>query len=704
MGAGGSITIRRSQRVRTEFSLINAMPIRLANVFQSSRVCLRLSLAFTLASLIGPAPAAAHDDAHAHRHDDAKSGDGNPTVFTTRSSSVQLPPSREGDAFHFVIFGDRTGGVPEGLEILDQAIKDTELIDPDLVMTVGDLVQGYNQTPEWLEQAAEYKNYMNRLSMPWYPVAGNHDVYWRGPGDPPQGHHEANYEKHFGPLWYSFTHKNAGFVVMYSDEGDPQTNQKNFNNPNLQRVSDAQKKFLADALERLKSLDHVFVFLHHPRWIDARYGGSGWEDIHEMFKSAGNVHAVFAGHIHHMQYGGDRDGIAYYALGATGGALSADIPGAGYLHHFNLVTVREDSYSVAAIPVGSVIDPKRFTDAFLADVGRARSIRPMHRDGSLMIKPDGGIDGEVKYVIDNPSSRGVNVSLSLNLDDTGWETTFDHQHFELPPGKSETVTIPLRNNDASRSRLPELNLATTYRGEDVAIDLPVSRTPLPIQLNQVPANYFADNANSVLRVKDARSAVRVDSAEFDLPQGPFTLEAWVKPNRTSGYTGVVAKTQSSEYAFFYDEGLIDFSVHLSGVYVSTRSGDPISSDRMTHVAGVFDGSEIRLYVDGKLADSKAASGKRRRNKLPLWIGADPDIKGEPTRPFDGWIDEVHVTAAAKYSGDSIQPPRRIPRDDDTRLLLHFDRRYGPFDLSESPEPAKALLGVASQLVPAADAD
>ena len=54
--------------------------------------------------------------------------------------------------------------------------QDVNLLDPDLVMTVGDLVQGYTDTATWLGQMREYKGIMSRLTMPWFPVAGNHDV------------------------------------------------------------------------------------------------------------------------------------------------------------------------------------------------------------------------------------------------------------------------------------------------------------------------------------------------------------------------------------------------------------------------------------------------------------------------------------------------------------------------------------------------
>lgn len=138
---------------------------------------------------------------HLHKHNEPhERGPDDGTRFTTsRDSSVVLPLPSEQDAFFFVVFGDRTGGPDEGVSVLADAVRDTNMLEPDLVMTVGDLVQGYNRTPEWMTQMREFKGIMDELLCPWFPVAGNHDVYWRGPGKP-EGEHEQSYEMHFGPL------------------------------------------------------------------------------------------------------------------------------------------------------------------------------------------------------------------------------------------------------------------------------------------------------------------------------------------------------------------------------------------------------------------------------------------------------------------------------------------------------------------------
>jgi len=122
-------------------------------------------------------------------------------------------------------------------------------------------------------------------------------------------------------------------------------------------MSRAQLAWLEETLARNRDARHVFVFLHQPRWLGGGYG-EDWERVHRLLAAAGNVRAVFAGHIHHMRYEGARDGIEYFTLATTGGKSEGDDLRAGYLHEFHLVTVRGDRVSLAAVPVGALLDPR----------------------------------------------------------------------------------------------------------------------------------------------------------------------------------------------------------------------------------------------------------------------------------------------------------------------------------------------------------
>ena len=62
-------------------------------------------------------------------------------IQTNRTSKKVLPLPKEEDVFHFVIYGDRTGGPDEGIKVLEQAVKDTNLLDPDLGFTPHSFVE-----------------------------------------------------------------------------------------------------------------------------------------------------------------------------------------------------------------------------------------------------------------------------------------------------------------------------------------------------------------------------------------------------------------------------------------------------------------------------------------------------------------------------------------------------------------------------------
>ncbi|WP_417749192.1 LamG-like jellyroll fold domain-containing protein [Rosistilla oblonga] len=640
--------------------------------------------------------ALSHEGVAGHSHDHKHPA--NDSFFTTRGKAQVLPLAKEEDVFHFVVYGDRTGGVPEGLKVLEQAVADTNLLSPDLVMTVGDLIQGYNEKPEWMRQMAEYKEIMNQLKMRWFPVAGNHDVYWRGKGPAPAGQHDSNYEQHFGPLWYTFRHKNAGFIVLYSDEGDPVSNKKAFNDGKLQQMSEQQLKFLGEALERHKSLDHVFVFLHHPRWTGGGYTGTNWDTVHGMMKKAGNVSAVFAGHIHHMRFDGHKDGIAYYTLATTGGHLSAEIPGAGYLHHLNIVTVRPDEISVAALPVGAVIDPKEFTPEFLAEIQAARKVRPQITASDLLLQTDGSATGQVTVKLHNSSPRKMQVTASIDTASRDWLSSLDHDHLTLAAGATETFVVKLRRvaDPQATWTIPRIALDRVFIGETARIQLPSVSTPVELDLAAVPADYFSNQTDHCLEVNGEQSAARIASDAIGLPNGPFTLEAWLNPSRSEGMQAAVAKTQQSDYAIFCDEGVPQFDLNLGGKYYSAKAQEKLPVGQWTHVAGVFDGKQVRLFIDGKPISAVDAKGKRKKNKHPLYVGADPDNSGQPTRPFIGKIDEVRLTAEALYS-EAFEPAVRLMPSKETHLLLHFDRTLGPYVLDHSPRGSKANLGTKSTL-------
>ncbi len=610
-----------------------------------------------------------------------------PRILTSRSNGQQLLKlPKEDDAFGFVVFGDRTGGPEEGIKVLDQAVKDTNLLDPDLVLTVGDLINGYNTTEPWMAQAAEYRASMGKLRMPWYPVAGNHDVYWRGPGKP-EGEHEQHYEQVFGPLWYAVRHKDCWFIVLYSDEGNPETGEKNFGKPDCQRMSPEQFAWLQQTLQKAKQARHCFVFLHHPRWL--RQYGDDWDKVHKALAANGNVRAVFAGHIHYMGYSGLRDGIEYYTVASVGAHLGMVAPDAGYLHQYHVVTVRPDGIKVAAIPVGGVMDPQEISDEMARDALRVhRSLRP--RGAALVaagvgaaITVDGAVDAVATLAFENVGARPIELEV---IPQPGHPWTFgpDHQHLVVPPKSLGQTTFALRRTagDAPFS-MPRVEVRCDYLAKSRRVGLPTSSMtidlPPPADLHELPAKHPG------VLVLDGASCLRVDSGELAMPDGPMTLECWCNGDDFAGRRGMLAKTESSEFGIFCSDGVLDFSVFLGDAYVTARAAEAaLEPGRWHHVAGVFDGREVRLYLDGKLLAKAAGEGVRKQNGLPFLIGADVDRGGKPTSHFAGRLDDVRLSKVARYAGETFAPPQKHAADADTVLLVACDRMLGPWAVDRAP--------------------
>jgi len=659
-----------------------------------------LQASFALVALVA-APATAQQDNVGHGHHLVRHGEPHPAApdgsrfFTSRDGAV-LPLPAEEDAFVFVVYGDRTGGPADGVSVLADAVHDTNLLEPDLVMTVGDLVQGYNETPEWMEQMREYKGIMSQLLCPWFPVSGNHDIYWRGDGERPVGQHEADYEMHFGPLWYAFEHKNCWFVALYSDEGNPETGEKTFDKPECQRMSDAQFEWLRSVIERAKRADHVFLFLHHPRWLGGNYGDD-WDKVHRLLVDAGNVTAVFGGHIHNMRYD-PKDGIEYVTLATVGGAQSSLVPSAGWLHHFNVVTVRKEQVAMSTIPVGAMMDPRAIDAELKTAAEQLAGVRPRFSD-VVEVTDEGAAWGCFTASVSNPTAREIDVTLFPDSADSRWLCSPDHVHRIVGAGETADLELALRRPTGSLDaafRPVELVLAIDYLAEGFRYSIPESRTVVPLAVD-LPAPPATDG-ESVLALDGEREPLRVPSESLELPDGPLSLECWMNADRFGERTGLVTKTEGSEFGFFVNGGVPLFCIHLGGSYVNVSDEAlHLEPGSWHHLAGVYDGRETRLYVDGKRVAAVQRTGVRRTNTLPLIIGGDVDGRANAVSRFDGELDAVRLSTVARYSGESFEPARRPAADAGTALLLNMDAPVGPWLYDESPHHAHPTLSAGASL-------
>lgn len=441
-------------------------------------------LLMTSANAADPTAPLTHDH-HTHHHNEPHPTEApSEKRFHTNREGATLALPTQDASFTFAVYGDRTGGPHEGINVLAQAVADTNLLEPDLVMTVGDLINGYADDKVWMPQMKQYKQVMGELACPWFPVAGNHDVYWRGPNKP-EGELEPLYEMHFGPLWYAFEHKDCFFIVLYSDEGDPKTGEKNFKKPASQRMSDLQFNWLKETLAKAKDAEHVFLFVHHPRWLGSRANrvgyGDDWGKVHTELVKAGNVSGVFAGHIHHMRYD-PKDGIDYFALATVGGGQPGWAPKAGWLHHFNMVTVRKGQVAFSALPAGEVMDPKAITGNVSEQseiLGRAM---PLTFKGRIDINDDGSVNDEITVIVKNPATLPIEIEVVPASKDSRWTIGPDHAHATVKPGQTKEMTFKITRPAGkfdTTARPIVIELGIDMLAERLRVPIPIKRVSVP---------------------------------------------------------------------------------------------------------------------------------------------------------------------------------------------------------------------------------
>jgi hypothetical protein len=134
-----------------------------------------------------------------------------------------------------------------------------------------------------------------------------------------------------------------------------------------------------------------------------------------------------------------------------------------------------------------------------------------------------------------------------------------------------------------------------------------------------------------------------DAADLDLTSN-FTLEAWVRPDTITAARPVIAKSESaggnSGYLLSarYSSNPTGF-VASSGTVKSVARPSPLPEAFWSHLAFTSDGTNLRLYVDGKLAATAPAIAAKA-TAASLVIGYGQVLGGY----FDGMIDEVRLYA------------------------------------------------------------
>lgn len=155
-------------------------------------------------------------------------------------------------------------------------------------------------------------------------------------------------------------------------------------------------------------------------------------------------------------------------------------------------------------------------------------------------------------------------------------------------------------------------------------------------------SYFPGNILSQT-IKLTASPQYVRIGDLDIPGNQITVEALVK--FTGGVNIVSKHTGPANVNYLMRIGTFEITTSTQFYLMSNPYASSMQPDTWYHVAGTYDGSFIRYYVNGCLIVQQAATGNIVQNNLITGIG---NISSAPNgEQFFGEIDELRIWNIAR---------------------------------------------------------
>ncbi len=552
------------------------------------------------------------------------------------------------DRLQFAVMGDRAGGNRPGV-FLD-AVKKVNALQPQFVICVGDLIDGYSQEKAAIDDM--YKDLafdLSFLDRPFFFVGGNHDLGDTALVDA--------YKARFGKTYYHFVFQDCLFLVLDSEV------------PTEWQLSQAQVDWAAQVLKDNARARWTFVFLHKPLWaaktIDSNTPETRWDQIEALLGD--RPRTVFSGHEHlYTKY--QRGGYDYYTLATTGGGLEQPESPTGSFDHIMWVTMGSDGPRVTPIALEGMLPNDIVTEQRRAE---ARLIGTAYSGGQFGIAadpvwftPDATSAHAVVHLANN-SSAPMTVRLS-GLMAEGVAGAFEERRLVLDPRSTRDIGVSLvfaRPLEDGPVVIPFQAWIESAFGNPNGPNLPV--------------NAFLALDRSSYDIPPRTSPVAIDASLSEWESLPHVFE---KPFQMPG--AQTQPTASSRYAIAYD---------AQGLYMAFQ----IADDELQTLPGRYpweqDSFEIRL--DARPEPVRARSnGQKEFDDVLVLITVpgqnETNLFGHEKLPAGvrvasapapgGYIVEVAVPAAYldRQSGkawDGVRLNFTINDRDATRIDHHWWR-------------------------------
>ncbi|MGH8019925.1 MAG: metallophosphoesterase, partial [Opitutaceae bacterium] len=384
--------------------------------------------------------------------------------------------------FQFAIVSDNTGGMRPG--VFEDAVRKLNWLQPEFVMSVGDLIQGYTEDRALLKVEWDaFEGFVEKLRMPFFYVAGNHDYQ-----NPVQAR---AWRERFGASYYHFVYQDVLFVMLNSNDAE-----------RIHTMTRKQVEWLAAVLEDNPDPRWTLVFLHAPLWD--MNDPSLWPQVEELL--AGRKHTVFAGHKHsYVKH--ERNNANYYTLATTGGGSLLQGPRFGQFDHVMWATMTDDGPILANLLLEGIWPENLRTE-------ESRKLQTTLIDGdSLIFQPivfrgDALREGESMLRFTNDTDLPVTLDLDVAQTSNTIMRGERMIHRTVPPNEVMTVEYGFTSNGAE-----------VAEGVLACVDWKVS-----FELDDAP--FVFEGTKTIAAVRElpipAAPAITIDGELADWPSLPFS--------------------------------------------------------------------------------------------------------------------------------------------------------------------------------------
>ena len=470
-------------------------------------------------------------------------------ILVILTSTLFLSAKTE-DVFRFAVVGDRTGGAQD--QIFEEIIDEIKLLDPDFVMCVGDLIEGYEtDTTIIYAQWDSIITTIETLPCKFYFVPGNHEI--QNETD------RAIYEEKTGvKRYYSFDYANSHFVVL-------DNTMTYWAQP--QEMGEVQLDWLIKDLEKHKQTDNIFVFYHIPSYIYARRENTT-DTLAQIFEKYG-VDVVFTGHHHEYSYL-NQNMVEYIDVGSSGGAMSTNDPARGHFYHYLMVSVRGQERNIAVLKKESALLRNVVT---LGDIGIIRRL-----DEEAIAMDD--------YVVDD-DAKNMSQSLTVTVDNIGPDSLLDPIQWQVDPNRYTITPVEMPLAIASEESKEYRFDVTVHDGSDL-FPIPSFTLAYPFTYGKVCTLY------NILSLKRHKFVDRFESAP--VIDGALDDHVWqgiVPITQFSNYNAsTVASVEKTEIYFAHDNDNLYFAARC---FESDFSG--LRANIFEHDGTTYFDDNVWLFFD-----------------------------------------------------------------------------------------------------------